>query len=86
MKPFCLVAQLPSTSTGLGVDDHWAPSDPRREGRFPTAAGNRAYSEGRTGAGRLWHGSRTEKKLIEDHGHRSFVFPNHENKQVRYSF
>ena len=34
----------------------------------------------------LWHGSRTEK--IEDHGSRikKFVFPNHENKQVRYFF
>ena len=39
--------------------------------------------EGRTGGG-LWHGSRTEK--IEDHGCKNFIFLNHENKQVRYSF
>ena len=34
----------------------------------------------------LWHGSRTEKERITDHGFYNFVYPNHENKQVRYSF
>ena len=33
--------------------------------------------------GSLWYGSQTEK--IEDRGYKNFVFPNHENKQVRYS-
>ena len=32
--------------------------------------------------GGLWQGSRAEK--IEDHGFKNFVFPNHENKLVRY--
>ena len=34
--------------------------------------------------GGLWHGSRTEK--IGDHGYNNFVSPNHENKQLKYSF
>ena len=34
--------------------------------------------------GRLWHSSRTEK--IGDHGYNNFVSPNHENKQLKYSF
>ena len=27
-----------------------------------------------------------ERKKIEDHGYKNFVFLNHENKQVRYCF
>ena len=34
--------------------------------------------------GGLWQGSRTEKQRITDL--KMLVFPNHENKQVRYSF
>ena len=50
-------------------------SDPSKKG--PT---------GVTGGGAvLWHGSRT-KKRITDHGYKNFVFPNLQNKQVRYSF
>lgn len=41
------------------------------------------YTEGHTGVG-LWHGSRTAK--IEDHGHKKFVFLNHDNKKAIYSF
>jgi len=28
----------------------------------------------------------TNGKKIEDHGDKTFVFPNHENKQIRYFF
>ena len=38
------------------------------------------------GRGSLWKGSRTEKLRITDHKYKNFVFPNHKNKQVRYSF
>lgn len=36
------------------------------------------------GGGVLWHSSQMVK--IKDHGSKNFVFPNHENKQVRCSF
>ena len=44
--------------------------------------------EGALGTGgclaRLTNGKKENQ--IDDHGYKSFVFPNHENKQVRYSF
>ena len=41
--------------------------------------------EGRTGGvSRTVH--EQKKQRITDHGYQNFIFPNHENKQVRYSF
>lgn len=44
-----------------------------------------AFLEGRTGGvSRTVH--EQKKQRITDHGYQNFIFPNHENKQVRYSF
>ena len=43
------------------------------------------FKEGRTGGiSRTVH--EQKKQRITDHGYQNFIFPNHENKQVRYSF
>jgi len=35
------------------------------------------------GGGSLWQ---LKRGKMEDHGQKNFLFPNHENEQVRYSF
>ena len=44
--------------------------------------------ESRTGGGSpaRFTNRKNRGSLITDHGYNNFVFPNHENKQVRYSF
>ena len=42
--------------------------------------------KGVTGGGGCPLARFTNKKRITDHGYKNFVFPNLENKQVRYSF
>lgn len=43
------------------------------------------FTEGRTGGVcRTVH--EQKKQRITDHGYQNFIFPNHGNKQVRYSF
>ena len=42
-----------------------------------------SYGEGRTEG---VYGTVNERQKIEDRAYKNFVFPIHENKQVRYSF